>query len=165
MDTTTVTARPVFAELSADDNQGFLRKQAEYEAAYRRTGEPLALLDALVHAWSSRQTVPCWLVWDIGEALIKLRTDDEARRYRERMHHARRYQCVRGLRWRGYTKDRALDAAVELLKGESAEAERSTIEKSYDLVNRDLKRRGQESEFFYLVGKLDEPFGRQDGDR
>jgi hypothetical protein len=164
MDTTTVADRPIYDELSSDDNQGFLRKQAEYEAAYRRTGEPLTLLVAVVHTWWSRQTVPCWLVPALGEAFLKLRTDEEARRYRERMRHARRYQCVRDLRLK-YTKDRALDVAVELLAGESAEAERMTTEKSYDLVNRDLKRRGQESEFFYLVGKLDEPMGRQKGDR
>jgi hypothetical protein len=45
----TVTDRPIFTALSPEAGQEFLRKQAEYEAAYRN-GEPLALFRALAHA-------------------------------------------------------------------------------------------------------------------
>ena len=37
-----VTDRPFFRPLSPAENEAFLRKQAEFEAAYRRTGDPLA---------------------------------------------------------------------------------------------------------------------------
>jgi hypothetical protein len=146
-----VTARPRFKLLSSAENEEFLRRQAEFEAAYRRTGEPLALLDALRDAWWSRQTVPGWVVTDIGAALIRQRTDKEAERYRDRMRHVQRYIIVRDLRLKGYTKDSALDAAVKVLADQRAAAERATIEKSYDLVRRDLERQGIASEFFYLV--------------
>jgi hypothetical protein len=149
-----VTDRPVFKRLSSAEDEEFLRKQAEYEAAYRQTGEPLVLFDAFVHAWWSRQTVPGWLVPEVGNVMMSLRTDDHAERYRERMRHVRRYTCVRDLRRsrKVRTRNRALDLAVNMLHGEPAGGvERETIEKSYDLVRRDLERRGRESEFFYLV--------------
>jgi hypothetical protein len=147
----TVTDRPVHKPLSPAENDGFLRKQAEFEAAYRRTDEPLVLSEALHHVWFSQQTVPGWLNGEIGEALIRARTDKEAERYRDRMRHVRRFVIVHSLRRKGYTKDIALDRAVKLLAGEGAAASRRTIEVSYDTVKRDLKRRGRESEFFYFV--------------
>jgi hypothetical protein len=146
-----VIDRPIHADLSPDDERRFLLKQAEYEAAYRRTREPLALFDALTHAWWSRQTVPGWLVSEIADALIRNRTDAEAERYRERMRHVRRYVLVRDLRRKYGKKDTAIERAVAMLKGESAAADYRTIEKSYDRVRRDLKRLGRDSEYFYLV--------------
>ena len=151
-----ITDRPVHKQLSPADNDEFLGKQAEFETAYRCTGDPLALQEALSHAWFSRQTVPGWLMREIGNALIRLRTDDEAERYRDRMRHVRRFIIVRDLRHKGYTKDRALDTAGMLLAAERAAAERGTIEKSYDIVKRDLKQRGRESEFFYFVADVDQ---------
>jgi hypothetical protein len=152
----TVIDRPLFTKLSPDDEQEFLRKQAAFEAAYRRTGEPTVLFDALAHAWWSRQTVPGWLVLPIGNALIEQRTDEMAERYRERMRHVRRYTCVRNLRRQGHTQDDALDFAVSFLEDEPARAARPTIEDSYNLVRRDLRRAGRESEFFYFVASYDD---------
>jgi hypothetical protein len=134
----------------------FLRKQAEFEAAYRTTGDPQVLWHALLHAWSSRQLPSGRVVLDIGSALIEQRTDEAARRYRERLRHVRRYIVVRDLRSNGHTKDDALDAAVEILAAQRAAAERGTIEKSYDRVRKDLERQGSASEFFYLVALVPE---------
>ena len=154
-----VTDRPIFTELSPDEEQEFLRKQADYEAAYRN-GEPLALFHALAHAWWSRQTVPGWLVPAIGNALMRTRTDKEAERERELMRQVRRYACVESLRRerhptdarRKLPKDAALDLAVKLLRGEPAGgATRGRIEESYDEVRKSLEREGRESRFFYLV--------------
>jgi hypothetical protein len=151
-----VTDRPIFKPLSPTENDEFLRKQAEFEAAYRCTGDPLALEAALRHAWWSRQTVPGRLVSEIGNTLIRLRTDEEAERYRDRMRHVRRFTVVRNLRRKGNTKDSALDKAVEFLVDEPAAASRRTIENSYDVVKRDLQRRGRESEFFYFIADDDQ---------
>jgi len=151
-----VTARPIFKQLSAAENAEFLRRQAEFEAAYRRTGEPLALLDALRDAWWSRQTVPGWVLHDIGNALISARTDKAAERDRDRMRHVQRYIVVRDLRRKGHTKDSALDQAVEVLAKQRAAAVRGTIEKSYDKVERSLKQEKHESEFCYHVALADE---------
>lgn len=147
----TIRDRPVHKQLSPTENDAFLRKQAEFEAAYRRTGDPLILGEALHHAWFSRQTVPDWLNRENGEALIRGRTDKEAERYRDRVRHVRRFGIVHNLRRKGHTKDGALDLAVKHLELEHAAASRRTIEASYDMVERDLKERGRESEFFYFV--------------
>jgi hypothetical protein len=159
MDTTAVADRPTFNELSSDAEQDFLQEQAAYEAAYRCTGNPLVLIDAFLHAWGSRQTMPGWLILPLCDTLIRNQTDDEAERLRERMRHVRRYLCVRDLRRQGHTKDRALDRAEKMLAGEDIGMSRSNIEKSYDRVQKSLKRLGQQSEYFYLVGKSDEARG------
>jgi hypothetical protein len=160
-----VTNRPTFKQLSSAENEEFLRRQAEFEAAYRRTGEPLVLLDALRDAWWSRQTVPGWVLHDVGNALISARTDEAAERYRDRMRHVQRYIVVRDLRRKDHTKDSALDEAVDLLAEQQmaacdaprrAVASRRTIEGSYDKVERSLKQWGRESEFLYLVAFVDE---------
>jgi hypothetical protein len=159
----TVKDRPIYNPLSPEAEQEFLSKQAEFEAAYRRTGEPLVLWDAFRHVWWSRQTIPGWMVLPLGGALIEQRTDDAANRYRGRMRHVQRYIIVRNLRQtvdkrtgKKYTKDDALDAAVESLREQRAAASRGTIEDDYDKVRKDLERRGRESEFFYLVELVDE---------
>jgi hypothetical protein len=161
----TVIDRPPFTELSPADEQEFLREQAMYEAAYRRTGDPQVLFDALNHAWWSRQTVPGWLVLANGAALIEQRTDEQGERYRERMRHIQRYIAVRDLRQtvdertgKKYTKDSALNKAVALLAEQHAAASRRTIEDSYDKVKRDLEQHERESEFFYLVALVDQRF-------
>ena len=63
------------------------------------------------------------------------------------MRHVRRYRCVRDLRQKGHTKDRALDLAVAALEATGETAAGRTIEDSYDLVSRDLKRAGRERIF------------------
>ncbi len=139
-----------------ESEQEFLRKQAEFEAAFHTTGDPQVLWHALLHAWSSRQIPAAWLVWDIGAALNGQRTDAAVRRYCDRLRHVQRYIVVRDLRGSGDTKDDALDDAVEILAAQRAAAERGTIEDSYDLVRKDLERQGSASEFFYLVELLPE---------
>jgi hypothetical protein len=151
-----VTRGPVHKQLSPAEYDDFLRKQAEYEAAYRRTGDPLALQEALSHVWFGRQTVPLWLMQDIRDALIRQRTDEEAERYRDRMRHVRRFIVVRNLRRMGHTKDAALDLAVGWLAAERAAASRRTIQDSYDTVKRDLNLRGRESVFFYFAAEIDQ---------
>jgi hypothetical protein len=154
-----VSNRPFHKPLSPAEEDEFLLKQAEFEAAYRCTGDPLALQEALNHAWFSRQTVPGWLMREIGYALIRSRTDEEAERYQDRMRHVRRFIIVRDLRRKEHTKDNALDVAVKILADQRAAASRRTIEGSYDKVERSLKQRGRESEFFYLVALVDERIG------
>jgi hypothetical protein len=135
--------------------KNFQRKQAEYEAAYRHTKEPLALYEALLHADAAGRRIPRWLVEAMGNIIMQGRTDQTAERFRERMRHVQRYRCVRDLRQKGHVKDHALDRAVAALEATDAAAVRPTIGDSYDLVNRDLKRAGRESEYFYLVVRAD----------
>jgi hypothetical protein len=134
--------------------KNFQRKQAEYEAAYRRTGEPLAAYEALLHVQAAQQLMPGWLVKAVGAIIMRGRTDATAERFKERMRHVQRYRCVRDLR-RSHTKDDALDLAVATLEATDAAGARSTIEHSYDLVSRDLKRAECESEYFLLVARSD----------
>jgi hypothetical protein len=136
------------------DLKNFRRKQAEYEAAYRRTGEPLALYEALLHARAAQQLTPDWLVEAVGTTIMRGRTDQTGERFKERMRHVQRYRCVRDLR-RSHTKEDALDLAFATLKATDAAGKRSTIEHSYDLVSRDLKRAECESEYFLLVARSD----------
>src|SRR5262249_522636 len=117
--------------------KNFQRKQAKYEAAYRRTREPLALFEAMLHVQAARQTPPDWLAEAVGDIIMRSRTNKRgrpnktAKRFRERMRHVRRYQRVRDLRRQGQTKDGALDLAVAALEATGEPAVRSTIEDSY----------------------------------
>jgi hypothetical protein len=90
-----------------------------------------------------------------GDKLKRDRTDQTAERFRERMRHVQRYRCVRDLRQKGHVKNDALDRAVAALAATDAAAVRPTIEDSYDLVYRDLKQLGRNSEYFYLVARAD----------
>jgi hypothetical protein len=137
------------------DLKNFQSKQAEYEAAYRRTGEPLALYEALLHATAAGQVTPDWLVTAVGKIIMRDRTDQMAERFRERMRYVQRYRCVRDLRQSGHTKDQALDRAVAPFEARGEAPVRSTIEASYNKVNRDLKQKERESEYFFLVARSD----------
>jgi hypothetical protein len=146
-------ARRRFRQLTDAEEREFQREQARYLAAYRVTGEARVLFEAIAHVWGARQTVPAWLVPATAEVAAKPRPGKEAERFRERMRHAKRFQCVRDLRQK-HTKGKALDLAVKKLVGSTAGASRTTIEKSYDRVKRSLKK-GAASEFFYLVDMAD----------
>lgn len=144
----------------ATDLKNFQRKQAEYEAAFHRTGEPFVLYEALLHAQAAQQGIPDWLVTAVG--IVRGRTADIAERFKERMRHVRRYRCVRDWRNRHpdgsdalYTKNQALELAAAELEAAGEAAMQKTIENSYDRVRRDLKRAGQKSEFFWLVTRSD----------
>jgi hypothetical protein len=158
-----VTKRPTYTKLSPDEEQAFHREQTEYEAAYRRTGEPLALWEALSHVYRSGQTVPDWLRTAFFEFVTTATANEKTERYRERLRHVGRYICVRDLRetvnkrtGKKHTKDGALDEAVLKLQGmPEGGVSRSTIEDSYDTVRRSLERDGHESEFFLFVGNDD----------
>jgi hypothetical protein len=153
-----IADRPRFKKLTPDEEQDFAREQAEFEAAYRRTGHPLALWEAVRHVERCGQTVPHWLAIPLFEVVVeRVTTDDEARRYRERWTHARRYERVHELRQtvnertgKKYTKAEALEQVAEE-QGEGVTYR--TIERSYDMVNKDLKRRGRESEYYFFVAK------------
>jgi hypothetical protein len=146
-----VRDRPSFAALSPEDEQEFLRKQAGFEASYRATDDPQVLGHALLHVYSSRQTPPKWVVWDLLKAAIEQRTDEVAERDRERMRHVQRYIVIRDLRRSGHTMTSALDQAEESLAQQRAAASRRTIEASFYLVQGDLERQKRASEYFYLI--------------
>ena len=68
----------------AAEERAFVQKLAEYEAAFRQTGDPFPLWEALCHVESSGQTVPYWLTKAFFRAVMQPMTDDELRRARER---------------------------------------------------------------------------------
>jgi hypothetical protein len=135
--------------------KNFQRKQAEYKAAYRRTDDPFVMYEALRHAKAAGQLTPDWLMEAMRDFIMRGRRDQMAERFRERMRHVQRYRCVRDLRPQCRNKDDALDRAVEALEARDEAAARSTIRDSYDMVDRDLRRKGRESEYFYLVARSD----------
>jgi hypothetical protein len=139
------------------DLKNFQAKQAELKAAYRLTEEPSALYEALLHA-DGYLRFPAdlhWLVEAIGQFITKNRTNDTAERLKERMRHVRRYRYVRDLREKGHAWSDALNLAVAKLEATDAAARRSTIEKSYMMVKRDLELAGHESKYFFLVARSD----------
>jgi hypothetical protein len=165
-----IADRPRYAELTPDEERAFLQKLAELEAAFRQTGDPLSLWEALDHVERSGQTVPHWLTKAFFRAVMLTMTDDGIRRARERWWAARRYKVVRDLRQtgysqKGYPKDRALDQAVIDLRAEGDKGvkrrgkldegiSRREVERSYDKVKKDLEQRGRESQYYYLVNKM-----------
>ena len=136
------------------DLKNFHRKQAEYEAAWHRTRDSLAVYEALLNADAAEQPLPDWLVTAVGNIIMKGRTDQTAERFRERMRHVQRYRCIRDLR-RKHIRERALDLAVTALEAKGEGAARSTIADSYDQVSRDLKKAGPKSEYYFLVARSD----------
>ena len=137
------------------DLKNFHRKQAEYEAAWRRTEDPLVLDEALLHADAAEQPLPDWLVTAVGNAIMKGRTDEVAERFRERDRHVQRYRCFRDLRKKGHAWNDALNLAAAKLEATDAAGMPSTIEKSYMRVKHDLELAGRESEYFFLVARSD----------
>ena len=137
------------------DAENFHHKQAEYEAAYHRTGEPFVLYEALLHAGAAEQLTPDWLVTAVGNAIMGNRTKDTAERFKERDRHVQRYRCVRDLRKKGYAWSDALNLAAAKLEATDAAGMPSTIEKSYMRVKHDLELAGRESEYFFLVTRSD----------
>ena len=141
------------------DLKNFHRKQAEYEAAWHRTRDSLAVYEALLHARAAPRAqavrqLPDWLITAVGKSIMKGRTDQTAERFRERMRHVQRYRCIRDLR-RKHIRERALDLAVPALEAKGEGAARSTIADSYDQVSRDLKKAGPKSEYYFLVARSD----------
>ena len=56
-----IADRPRYVELTLAEERAFVQKLAEYEAAFRQTGDPLPLWEALCHVELAGQTVPHWL--------------------------------------------------------------------------------------------------------
>jgi hypothetical protein len=139
------------------DAENFQRKQAEYEAAYRHTGEPRMLYEALLNARAYLRFPPelDWLMEALGHTLRKGRTDQTAERFREHMRHVQRYRSVRHLRKEGHGYTRALDLAVVKLETTDDPAARPTIEASYNKVKRDLEEAGHKGKYFLLVARSD----------
>ena len=138
--------------------KNFKAKQAEYEAAYRRTRDPLVLHEALLNAKAAGQLTPDWLMEALSDNLRRGRTKRTAERFQDRMRHVQRYRCVRDLRQKlgelG-SKDCALDLAVEQFAAKGDTTARSTIKDSYDRVSRDLNRLGRDSKYYHLVVQSD----------
>src|SRR5262249_45791615 len=135
----------------ATDLKNFQRKQAEYEAAFHRTGELFVLYEPLLHAQAAKQGIPDWVVTAVG--IMRGRTADIAERFKERMRHVRRYRCVRDWRNRHpdgsdalYTKNQALKLAAAQLEAAGEAAQQRPIAKLSDRVSRDLTRKGCGSE-------------------
>jgi hypothetical protein len=165
-----IADRPRYAELTPDEERAFFQKLAELEAAFRQTGDPLSLWEALDLVERSGQTVPYWLPQAFFRAIMQPMTDNEIKRARERWWAARRYKVVCDLRQtgysqKGYSKERAIDQAVIELRAEGDKGvqrrgkldegvSRDTVERSYDKVKKDLERRGRESQYYYLVNKM-----------
>ena len=91
------------------DLNNFQRKQAEYAAAWRCTGDPLALYEALLNAAGYLQFPRAdldWLMIGMGAFVTKSRMKGERKgkvsqtveRFQDRMRHVRRYRCVRAKR-------------------------------------------------------------------
>src|SRR5262249_55680789 len=116
---------------------------------------PFALYKALLNAQTARQLTPNWLVDAISELIMRGKTNQMAEILREKMLHVQRYRHVRDLRDKGHSWDDALNLAVTKLEATDAAARRSTIEKSYMRVKRDLELAGCESEYFFLVARSD----------
>ena len=140
------------------DLKNFQRKQAEYEAAYLCTGDPLVVYEAMLHARAAGQVSPNWMMQAMGNILLKSRTDRTVERFQDCMLHVHRYRCVRDLRQKlgelG-SKDCALDLAVEQFAAKGDTTARSTIKDSYDRVSRDLNRLGRDSKYYHLVVQSD----------
>jgi hypothetical protein len=136
----------------------FQRLQAEFEATWWRTKDLHVLCKALEHVKAARQLAPDWLLEAAGGVLKMSRTARAVKRFEDCKRHARRYQIVRDLRRKGHIKDDALDQAVEVLAAEGDVALRPTIKDSYVRVYRDLKKKGQKSEFHAFVAPTVVPF-------
>src|SRR5262245_17347064 len=132
-----VQDRPTFQPLSDDANDAFLRQQAEYEAAWRRTKDPEVLWFALLHVSWARQTIPGWLWPEIGVVLLRKRSPAEIRRFRERMRKVRRFILVRNRRAKGLSKEKALNKAEALVQGDPGSQTWETIEQDYVEVKKD----------------------------
>jgi hypothetical protein len=160
-----VTMGPRYVELTPDQERAFLQEQAEYEAAHRLAGDPFPLLKALNHVERSGQTLPPWLYKAFFRVIMQTMPKDVMRRADKLSWAARRYERVQDLRRRKeYTKARALDQAVIDLRAEGDQVmyrgklrpvSRNTVEDCYNKVDRDLKRRGRESPYYFFVSKED----------
>jgi hypothetical protein len=124
---------PRYRQLEPALEVSFLRKLRDCEIAWRETGEPLAVAEAMTWTFLYAQTPAEWLEEAVVTLAVGRRTPEQAERHREVMRHAERYCRVRDLRREGLTKDEALDRAAEEL-----EAARATIEKSYAQVRKDF---------------------------
>jgi hypothetical protein len=131
--------------------ENFRCKQANYEAEWRYTGDPAAIREALLNAHAAGQ-LPSelnWLVTAVGGIIMKGR----AELLKGRLRRFERYLCVERLRRCNgkdlISKKLALDRAAETLSPTA----RSTIEDDYNLVSRDLKKKGPKSEYTFLAAR------------
>jgi hypothetical protein len=142
---------------SEKERENFQRKQAEFEAAWRHTRDPLVVKEAILHAHAAKQPLPDWLARAVGvdNVILSGRAREVVERFRERMRHVRRYRCVRDLREKGLTLKGACKAAVEALEATDEAVAQPTIKDSYNTVDIDLRRKGKESVYFHLVARAD----------
>ncbi len=140
----------------ADGNPDFLiippGMQAEYDrtlaacrVGWQATGDPAALMEALVLSCLYRQPPPLWLV----EAACMVMSKRRTKRYMTRRYNATikwmRYVAVRdavgaGFQWQSKHGQNAYERAAEQLAGTKAAAQSPSMKAHYDEVARDLKQ-------------------------
>jgi hypothetical protein len=168
-----IADRPRYVELTPDEERAFVQELAEYEAAYRQTGNSALLFKALHRVVLSGQTVPHWLLDDLFCVVMRGITDKEVKRVRELGWAARRYERVRDLRetvneltGKKYTRDEAIDQALIQVRAEGDKGvrrrgklgkgiSRDAVEDSYDKVRLDLERRGRESQYYLFIKRAE----------
>jgi hypothetical protein len=137
----------------------FTREQAEFEALYGKTPDPLVLAHALRNTRARGQSPLPWLVSAIGP-LLEQQSDEAATDERRRLVHFVRWRVVVGLRRAGCAPEEALDLACDLLAGQRAAAARSTIRNSFWLVENDVKEKGTASKFKHLLNAQTQGLGQ-----
>jgi hypothetical protein len=135
-------ADPVWVELPPDIQKRFNRRLAACEAAWLETNDPLVVAEAITWVHCFRQTIPQWLEAAAVQALSKVRTKAQAKRYVEDREHWRRWCLVKDL-----TEDNRARTGrrlwVDARKRASAilSCDESTVKASYDRVQADLRAR------------------------
>jgi hypothetical protein len=135
-----------------------IRQLEACRRAWEGGGEPLALARAVTLTRGIGRTTPGWLEEGLVAFILARRTADEAEFHREKTRHAMRYLAVRDFRRQGFSKDEAIDRAVQKLQGTAAFAARDTTLKSYARVRSDIKNDRALGEYF----PADEGDDRQD---
>jgi hypothetical protein len=147
----TLNGRPIFTQLRPAIEASFVGKLADCEAAWRTTGEPLAVAEALTLIHLYKQTVPEWVEAAANAIIAGRRTDKQAEAHREAMRHVERYKAVRDLRRTGVKPLLlAAERAHEMLAGTAAGASPATIEASYKRVRSDLRKGRARGKYFFI---------------
>jgi hypothetical protein len=118
------------------DPTDFDYKMMLCEAGWRRTEDPVFIIEACEIAWEQQQVMPEWLVKAIYILAMGRRTKAHMKAARAATAHVMRYLTVRdaheleGLSW-----ERAKERAAEIMADVSAE----TCYRSYKAVARDVR--------------------------
>lgn len=136
--------KPIFFILPDGMRASYERRMAACEAAWRATGDPLVIDEALTWTFLRRQPIPSWLYEAVGQLAVKRRTKGYAKRAIERAVRFMRYQAVRDARWpdgRSRPKmswPKSYERASEVWKGSMAAGKPSTMKTDYRKVRKHL---------------------------